>query len=144
MIEQGYLDREHSSGEDIMRYLRNHREHVREILSQNPSFIFFKKMPPGPFGNIGVALTPRHSVATDSGLMPAGALILLSTTLPPLEQGGPTETLHLHPVMNQDTGGAIKTPRRMDLFLGRGVQNEYQAAHLKSEAEALYVYFEVR
>jgi hypothetical protein len=32
----------------------------------------------------------------------------------------------------------------MDLFLGRGVRNEYQAAHLKSEAEALYVYFEVR
>jgi len=34
-------------------------------------------------------------------------------------------------VLNQDTGGAIKGPGRVDLFCGTGEQGEWQAGRLK-------------
>lgn len=132
MIRRGLLKREGVSMQSIRKYLRDNPEQARELLSTNPSYVFFKLGDTGPFGAMGRLLTPRVSVATDPSLFPLGSLLLLRMELPPEEPGGnPAKMNGL--VLAQDTGGAIKGAR-LDLFCGMGREAEYMAGHMKNKA----------
>jgi len=41
--------------------------------------------------------------------------------------------------LNQDAGGAIKGPGRVDLFCGRGENAEIMAGHLKEEGDLYFL-----
>ena len=56
-----------------------------ELLNQNPSYVFFRELPPsdtGPIGALGVPLTAERSIAVDPRFVPLGAPVYLSTTRP--------------------------------------------------------------
>src|SRR4030067_2407553 len=91
------------------------------MLSQTPSYVFVR-MDMGPsVGNIGVPLTPGRSIATDSKLFPKGAIGIIHTEKPVIENNAIKEWKPFTvSVLNQRTGGAIKGPGRGDLFWGRG------------------------
>ena len=79
----------------------------------------------GPPGSLGVALTPRRSVAVDARLVPLGAPVYLATTWP-------NSTRPLNRLMlAQDTGGAIRGAVRADFFWGYGEAAAREAGRMK-------------
>jgi membrane-bound lytic murein transglycosylase A len=139
LIEKGLIPKEAMSMQAIRRYLKQHPEEMAEIFSYDPSYVFFSKVEGGPFGNIAVPLTPGRSVATDSTLFPKGALAFIECQKPVFAKDG--VILGWAPfgryVLNQDTGGAIRGPGRVDLFWGSGPFGRIAAGHLKHPG-ALY------
>jgi membrane-bound lytic murein transglycosylase A len=139
MIEQGLIPKEVMSMQAIRRYLHQHPEETAEIFSYDPSYVFFDAEQGGPFGNIAVPLVPGRSIATDSSLFPKGALAFIECQKPVFAQDG--VILGWVPfgryVLNQDTGGAIRGPGRVDLFWGSGPFSRIAAGHLKHPG-ALY------
>lgn len=142
LIDKGAIARENMSMPAIREYLRAHPDEVVPLLNQNPSYVFFR-MDMGPsIGNISVPLTPGRSIATDSKLMPKGGLAFIETEKPVIENGAIKEWLPFARfVLNQDTGGAIKGPGRVDLFWGQGAEAELSAGYMQQEGK---LYFLIR
>lgn len=140
MLDMEWLQREEISMQRIRQYLSEHPEIMEEVLNHNPSYVFFRRLGNGPFGNINVPLTAGRSVALDSRIFPKGALCFISTEKPVLnsmsEISGWTRFSRF--VLNQDTGGAIRGSGRADLFWGSGHRAEMAAGHMKQDGE-LYV-----
>ncbi|MBN1106362.1 MAG: MltA domain-containing protein [Deltaproteobacteria bacterium] len=137
MIEKGYLTREETSMQSIRRYLTRHPEVKEDVLNQNPSYVFFRVVSGGPYGNINVPLTPGRSLALDNRLFPRGALCFVRTQKPVLnsreEITGWTDFSRF--VLHQDTGGAIRGAGRADLFWGADRYAETAAGHMKHEGD---------
>ena len=100
--------------DSILAWLRANPARAPAILAANPSVIFFREVTgDGPIGAMGIAVTPRVSVAADPAFIPLGAPLRVVTTLP-----GNRAVAAL--MVAQDTGGAIKGANRIDLFMGAG------------------------
>jgi membrane-bound lytic murein transglycosylase A len=141
LIDSGKATRENLSMQGIKKYLREHPEEAREILNYNESYVFFRRVEEGPVGSIGVALTGGRSIATDQTIFPRGALAFIKTRKPVIGPGGDIRSWvpFSRFVLNQDTGGAITGPGRVDLFCGRGREAEIAAGHLKEEGELYFL-----
>ena len=135
LINDGSIAREKMSAQAIKKYLRTNPNRIKEILYKNESYTFFSinDTAEGPYGNIGVPLTPYRSLATDYLLFPKAALSLITTEIPICNAQGfckNTKKIQLFTVI-QDTGGAIRGYQRADLFLGRGKVAEYTAGGMQ-------------
>src|SRR5262249_45633763 len=103
----------------------------------------FRKSDGRPRGAANAVLTPFRSIATDKKIYPMGAPVLIRFRKPSFKETGeieqwiPSSGIFL----NQDTGGAIKGPGRVDLFLGAGHEAAQTAGSLAQYGE---VYFLVR
>src|SRR3990170_5652236 len=141
LIDTGALPKDKMSMQAIRDYLREHPDRLFEILNQNPSYVFFR-MDMGPsVGNIGVPLTPGRSIATDSKLFPKGAIGIIHTEKPVIENNAIKEWKPFTRfVLNQDTGGAIKGPGRVDLFWGQGPEAEIAAGYMQQEGELDFLF----
>jgi membrane-bound lytic murein transglycosylase A len=140
LIDSGVMRRENMSMQAIREYLHAHPDELRIILGQNPSYVFFR-IDTGPsLGSIGVPLTPGRSIATDSKLLPKGALGFMISKKPVVENGTIKSWVPFTRfVLNQDTGGAIKGPGRVDLFWGQGHEAELGAGYMKNEGELYFL-----
>ncbi|MDY7038423.1 MAG: MltA domain-containing protein [Thermodesulfobacteriota bacterium] len=137
MIEKGFISKEQMSMQSIRSYLSEHPEIVEEVLNHNPSYIFFRLLNDGPFGNINVPLTPGRSLALDFRLFPKGALCYISSRKPVVNNRGEITgwTNFSRFALNQDTGGAIRGAGRADIFWGNDKYAELAAGHMKHEGE---------
>lgn len=135
LLQQGALERENISMQSIRKYLKDHPDEMDEIFNYNPSYVFFRETQDGPIGSLGVPVTAFRSIATDKNLLPRGGLCYMETELPVFDDSGNINEWKRFSgfVLNQDTGGAIRTPRRVDLFTGHGKQSELTAGHMKRE-----------
>lgn len=133
MIERGLIPREGVSMQRIRSWLAAHPGQVRELLHENPSYVFFRLAGDGPLGAMGRTLTPMVSMATDSAFLPLGSLLAVEADLP-----GPDGTRTRQTILGlaQDRGGAIKGSR-LDLFCGAGAEAEFLAGHLQERARVL-------
>ena len=140
LLDKGLLSREEISMQSIRQYLTEHPEILEEVLNHNPSYVFFRLIENGPFGNIDVALTPGRSIALDSRIFPKGALGFISTEKPVIDSSDKIIdwTRFSRFVLNQDTGGAIKGAGRADIFWGSHPHAELAAGHMKHEGQ-LYI-----
>ena len=130
LVEQGELTSSTVSAQAIKAWIVAHPQRRDELFNVNPSYVFFKeeRLPDpslGPKGALGVALTPRRSVAVDPAFIPLGAPVFLATT----QAGSATPMQRL--MMAQDTGGAIKGAVRADFFYGFGADAANQAGLMK-------------
>ncbi|MET0365640.1 MAG: murein transglycosylase A [Sphingobium sp.] len=115
------------SMQDIMRYLRSHPAEGRAIMNENRSYIFFREVTgAGPLGALGVAVTPRATVAADPKFVPLGAPVLLS-----VDRGEASGVW-----VAQDTGGAIKGSNRFDTFWGAGSEARTIAGGMSARGSA--------
>jgi len=133
LIEMGELDKEEVTLFTIRDWLISNPDRLNEVLSKNPSYVFFElrdAQADGPNGALNVALTPRRSIAVDRNVIPLGAPVWLQTTLPN-EAQSPLNQL----MLAQDTGGAIKGHVRADVFWGRGGEAEEMAGLMKQQGE---------
>ena len=112
----------------IVNWIRANPAEGRALMRENLSYIFFRELTgPGPLGAMGVAVTPRTSIAADPLFVPLGAPVFLTMQRP--EASGIW--------VAQDTGGAIKGANRFDTFWGAGAYATAVAGGMASPGSAL-------
>jgi len=133
LIDKNETSKANMSMQAIRQWLEAHPERTDEVLNYNQSYVFFNKETDGPYGSLGVKVTAFRSVATDSGVLPRGALCFMQAQLPDKDAMDPQKEWKKASffVLNQDTGGAIKGPARADLFCGNGNYAEFTAGYMK-------------
>jgi membrane-bound lytic murein transglycosylase A len=141
LIDEKKISREEMSMQKIREYLNKHPQELESVLNYNPSYVFFQIEPEGPLGNINVKLTPGRSIATDRRLFPKAALTYIVTEKPVIAS---SEQIHswrrcARFALNQDTGGAITGPGRVDIFWGSGPYAEIAAGHMKQTGELYFL-----
>ena len=141
LIENNEIKRKDMSMQAIRKWLDQNPDRMDEVLHHNPSFVFFRKGKGGPYGCLGVPVTPMRSIATDMSIYPKGALCFIQTRIPEKNPSGSKAKLTDYSgfVLNQDTGGAINGHFRADLFFGSGPKAEYGAGHMKFEGDLYFL-----
>ena len=122
LIKDGKIPAEEMSLPRIISYLEENPAELNIYLPRNKRFIFFEETGGRPaYGSLNVPVTDERSIATDKSLMPPGALALIHTKIPQInEQGELTTPLVSRYVIDQDTGSAIKGAGRVDIYFGTG------------------------
>lgn len=108
-------------------------EEVDEYLDRNQSFVFFTEIDGNPHGSLDFEVQAGRSIATDKTLFPRGAVVFAEG---PKEQEGVVNRL----MLDQDTGGAIRTAGRADLYLGIGPEAEERAGQTRIEGQMYYFF----
>ena len=131
-VEQGIMTPDQVSAQSIRAWLAANPARRQEVLNVNASYIFFTEQKvtdpnAGPRGALNVPLTPGRSLAIDRSILPLGAPVWLSTTMP--RDGAPLQRL----VMGQDVGGAIRGAVRADFFFGFGPEATENAGLMKQQ-----------
>ncbi len=141
LIDSGKLTTSEISHQSIKQYLREHPYELSDILNHNESYVFFRVVENGPIGALGLTLTSGRSIATDLVLFPKGALAFIRLRKPVFDKNGNIKTWENFSrfVLNQDTGGVIKGPGRVDLFCGTGSEAEMLAGSLKENGELYFL-----
>jgi membrane-bound lytic murein transglycosylase A len=132
LVEAGKVPLESASLQSLRQYLREHPEERDSILFANERYIFFRPVPVGPIGSLGVPLTPGRSIAVDPGSYPLGSLAFIRTTRAG-EAGAQVAVQRF--VCAQDAGAAIAGPGRVDVFWGAGAEAERLAGPMRSPGE---------
>jgi membrane-bound lytic murein transglycosylase A len=130
LVDRGELALGQASMQGIQAWARANPARVVELLNQNPSFVFFRELPPspgGPPGAQGVPLTAERSIAIDPRFIPLGAPVYLATTHP--NSSVPLERL----MVAQDTGGAIRGAVRADFYWGTGPDAGLLAGRMRQQ-----------
>lgn len=127
LIDRGEVARENMSMQAIRQWADTHSAaEVRELLEQNPSFVFFKPESFAPVrGASGIPLIAKASVASDRSLIPAGTTLLAE--VPELDKNGKfTGKYHMRLMVALDVGGAIKG-QHFDMYQGIGTEAGHSA-----------------
>lgn len=133
LIKKGIMTKHNASMQAIKRYLEAHPKQIDNVINQNKSFIFFRKLTlDAALGSQGVALTPGYSLAIDREWIPMGAPLWLSTTRPDSKDPNISKPMQ-RLMIAQDTGGAIRGKVRGDVFWGGGDRATLIAGHMKNE-----------
>lgn len=129
LIERGEINRANISAQSIRQWLSDHPERNREILSTNPSYLFFSEGPQAPVGAANVPLTPLYSAAVDPSVIPLGSILLAQ--VPKLDTYGNLVGHEFRLLLAQDKGGAIKGAGHIDWYQGIGEEAHFHAGQLK-------------
>ncbi|MDJ0620595.1 MAG: murein transglycosylase A [Calothrix sp. MO_192.B10] len=106
----------------VVSFFKSNPKEMNSYFPRWERFVFFKETNGRPAsGSIGVPVTPERSIATDKSLMPPGALAIVNASFPYPTSGRRLRYRRVSRfVLDQDTGSAIKTPGRVDYFMGTG------------------------
>jgi membrane-bound lytic murein transglycosylase A len=140
LVKDGKMKLEEVTLPTLISYFQTNPQELNKYLQRNPSFVFFKEtfMRPAT-GSIGVPVTAERSIATDKSIMPPGAIALINTTIPIVENGKLISRPIRRFVLDQDTGGAIKGAGRVDIFMGTGQVAKDRAGLINNDGELYYL-----
>jgi membrane-bound lytic murein transglycosylase A len=140
LIDEGRMTEETVSMHAIRTWLMENPSERARVLRHNQSVVFFRRLEGPPLGSLGVPLTPARSIATDARLFPPGGLAFVRTERPHrLPDGRVGWSPVSRFVLNQDTGGVIRGPGRVDVFWGRGDDAELAASEMKQLGELYFL-----
>lgn len=111
---------------------------VLATLHKNPSFVFFRPIDGAPRGSLNLPVTAGRTLATDKTVFPRGGLVFVDTMLPS-DPGGSDQSFQRF-LLDQDTGGAIRSAGRADIYLGSGADAERIAGSTTSEGQLYYLF----
>ncbi len=125
----------------LIQYFQTHPGELDQYIPRNQRFIFFQETNGAPAtGNLGIPVTPERSIATDKSIMPPGALAVIQTRFPYYNAAQTIELQDVsHFVLDQDTGGAIKGPGRVDIFMGTGTKAKARAGLINTPGRLYYL-----
>jgi membrane-bound lytic murein transglycosylase A len=138
LTQRGELTLAQASMQGIREWGRQNPDKLPALLDENPSYVFFREVPPpapgtieaaidGPFGALGVPLLRERTLAVDRRSIPLGAPVFIDTTYP--LSAKPLQRL----MLAQDTGGAIRGAVRGDFFWGFGDEAGQQAGRMRQQ-----------
>lgn len=152
------IPREQMSLQAIESYLKNvDINEAYELMNKNPSYVFFQKIPGRGVTYLGTEVVEGRTIATDYTYFPKGALAFLEFDKPHLngaEVGSEVASAKKGEldnsqertgervsrfVLDQDTGGAIRGPHRVDLYWGRGEEAKRAAGVMRHPGRLYYL-----
>ena len=137
LIEDGVMKSSEMSLTGLRRWARENPEQVEEYLHRNDSYVFFTPIEGNPRGSLNLEVEPTRTLATDKTLFPRASLVFVSASLPDTTgRSRPFRQL----MLDQDTGGAIRTAGRADIYVGIGPEAERRAGATKSEGQLYYLF----
>ncbi len=120
----------------LVEYIRSLPEaDAKNLMDQNPSYVFFEKMPHEALTRLGVQATDGRTIATDGRFFTKGALAFLEYQRPVNGHLTPVDRF----VFDQDTGGAIRGPGRVDLFVGSGPAADQESGDMRAHGQLFYL-----
>jgi len=135
LVKDKQITKEELSLAGIRKWAREHPAEVEGYLRRNDSYVFFTPIEHAPHGSLDVPVTAWRSLATDKRLFPRGAITFVDTHL------GPSGGAEVHQFLfDQDTGGAIRTAGRADMYLGQGPEAERVAGATRAEGQLYYLF----
>lgn len=141
LVAAGELPKGGSNLPAIRDWARRHPDEVEDFLAVNDRFVFFAPITGTPRGSLNVEVTPGHTLATDKTIFPRGALVFVDTHLAGADFA---EGREYHQFMlDQDTGGAIRTAGRADIYIGIGDEAEALSGEMKAEGQLYYFFLEL-
>jgi len=139
LVDDGELQPDELNLDEVRAWFRAHPGKADEYLRRNPRFVFFRIEDGAewPVGSLGVRVTPLRSIATDKGAFPPGGVTLVTTRVAgPDGRFRPFEGF----MLDQDSGGAIKTPARADIYFGVGPEAEARAGAQYAQGRLFYLF----
>lgn len=132
LVDRGEMTLPQVSMQSIRAWLETHPDQARNVMDQNPSYVFFRETngvsaDTGAPGALGVPLSPMRSIAVDKGFIPLGAPVWINTR--DALDGSPFR----HLMVAQDLGGAIRGPIRADIFFGWGKDATERAGRMRQQ-----------
>jgi membrane-bound lytic murein transglycosylase A len=131
-----------------------HPDKLLEYIDKDESFVFFLPIDGNPKGSLNVEVTGGRSLATDKALFPRGGIVFVDVEVPNksgvvgffkrLFSWGKKEVyatkVYDRVMLDQDTGGAIRTAGRADIYMGIGHDAEWMAGRTKSPGQMYYLF----
>jgi len=144
LVMDGKIPEEDLTLSTLITYFDQHPTELDSYLKRNDRYIFFKRVNHAiPYGSIGVPVTPMRSIATDKKVFPAGGLTFAVIEPKRSKKGwwfhkeGKVEKSFF--ALDQDTGSAIQTPARADVYFGIGDQAMHEAGELNAYGRFYYL-----
>jgi len=135
LVDAKELPKDGVSLASIRAWAKANPSKVQDFLNKNDSYVFFQPIEGNPHGSLNVPVTGGRSVATDKRLFPRGA-ITWAVGRTGTEIGAELGRF----LMDQDTGGAIRTAGRADVYLGVGDDAEKLAGSTRQEGQLYYLF----
>jgi membrane-bound lytic murein transglycosylase A len=137
LIKDGKFTLDELTLPKILQYFQDNPTDLDSYLPRNNRFVFFRNTQGAlATGSLGLPVTANRSIATDKKKMPPGALALIDTELPNNQL---TSERVGQFVLDQDTGGAIVGPGRVDVFMGTGDRAKAKAGLVRSIGKLYYL-----
>ena len=145
LVKDRKLRSEKASLIGIKEYFKLHPEDLDVYLPKNERFVFFAKRDGGPFGSLGVPVTAMCSLATDKTgsveIYPRSCVAFIQTKVPTVTASDKIDTMKYSGfILDQDTGGAIRSAGRADIYIGIGQPAERRAGHTLAEGKIYYIF----
>ncbi len=139
LVDDGALAEDELSLLEVRAYFDAHPEDLDRYLRRNPRFVFFREEggTDWPIGSLGVKVTPLRTLATDKEIFPAGGVVLVITYTS--DASGRMRRFE-QVMLDQDTGGAIRTAGRADIYYGVGPEAEAVAGNQYAEGRLYYLF----
>jgi membrane-bound lytic murein transglycosylase A len=141
LINDGQVPAEGMTLERLLAFFTANPAALDDYIPRNDRFVFFRETAGGPpTGTFSVPVTAGRSIATDKAIMPPGALALITLDWPsPSADGDWQATPITRYVLNQDTGGAIQGPGRVDIYVGSGDAAGAQAGQVNTDGQLFFL-----
>lgn len=140
LINDGVIDPNEMSLEKITKYFEAYPKELDKYIPRNERFILFAETTGKPLlGSLGVPIFAERSIATDKTIMPPGALALIYTKLPYINNKKVEKKQTSLFVLDQDTGSAIKGAGRVDIFMGNDENSKERAGFINDTGDLYYL-----
>jgi membrane-bound lytic murein transglycosylase A len=141
LIADGQIPADKISMPAIQAYFKQYPDRLHTYLLKNPSYVFFQLAKEGPFGSSGIQLVPGRAIATDKRLFPPGTIAFLEYPRARFDAQGKVAGWETGGrfVVDQDTGGAILGPGRIDIYWGAGDEAARRAGTLNGNGRATFL-----
>jgi membrane-bound lytic murein transglycosylase A len=140
LVADSKIDRSALSLQKIMEYFDLHPHELKHYMYKNESYVFFHWAESGPRGSLNTPVIPYRSIATDKAVFPRGLLTFIATELPEMQT---RDNVIFEPYygfgLDQDTGGAIRSAGRCDVYMGVGPDALLLAGRTNAEGKLYYL-----
>jgi len=138
LVAAGELMEEAVSLPAIRAWAKSNPDRVASFLRRNDRYVFFSEIEGNPSGSLGFEVTAYRSLATDKAIFPRGGLCFVDA---PADWATLTSGVEVqHTMLDQDTGGGIRTAGRADIYLGVGDDAEALAGDTVVEGQLYYLF----
>ncbi len=119
MLADGVITKDQLTLQGLKNYFAQNPAAMDHYLALNPREVFFTERKGGPFGSLDEPVTAFATIATDKTVFPRAMPVFVVAPLPNRE--GNLQTFR-GLMLDQDTGGAIRSAGRCDIYMGLGEQ----------------------
>lgn len=137
LVRDGKIDAANLSLPTLRAYFQQRPGELDDYLNRNDRVIFFQQYrgDDWPSGSLGFKVAPWRTLATDKDVFPRAGVVLVQTQVPG-ETGGKRAFEQF--MLDQDTGGAIRSAGRADIYMGVGAGAETLAGRQNQEGRLYY------